>query len=46
MPTGNAWKDIPDAVEVKLKSDTNEMLFRTVNLAGVSGPEYKVTVLR
>jgi hypothetical protein len=38
------WKDVPNVSEVELKNDKNEILFRTVNLAGVTGPEHKVII--
>jgi len=43
MPDGN-WKDVSNAVEVALKKDKNEIVFRTVNLAGVTGPEHKIII--
>jgi len=45
MPDGS-WKDISTIVETELKKDKNEMIFRTVNLAGVTGPEHRVIVER
>jgi hypothetical protein len=45
LPDGD-WKDIPSTIETKLKLDKNEMVFRTVNLAGVTGPEHKVIIER
>jgi hypothetical protein len=45
MPDGD-WKDIPDSVEVALKKDTNEMIFRAVNIANVTGPEHKIIIER
>ncbi len=38
------WKDVTTNVEVPLKNNTNELLFRIVNLAGVTGPEHKVII--
>ncbi len=40
------WKDISNPVTVSLKSDRNEILFRSTNMAGVSGIPYKVIVAR
>ncbi|HET9485995.1 MAG TPA: hypothetical protein VFO54_01100, partial [Chryseosolibacter sp.] len=40
------WTDVLNPVQVELLRDTNELLFRTVNLAGVSGPEHKVVIAR
>ena len=45
MPDGN-WKDVSNAVEIELKKDTNEFVFRVVNLAGVTGPEHKIIIER
>lgn len=38
------WKDIPATVEWDLKKEKNEMIFRTMNLAGVAGPEHKIII--
>jgi len=40
------WKDVQDSIQVELKNDTNEILFRSVNLAGVPGVESSVIVAR
>lgn len=40
------WKDIPNPVSVALNKEGNELLFRSVNLAGVTGVHYKVIVTR
>lgn len=40
------WKDISNPVTVSLKSDRNEILFRSMNSAGASGIPYKVIVAR
>ena len=45
MPEGD-WKGVPNVVEVELKKDRNEMIFRTINLAGVTGPEHKIIIAR
>ncbi|OFX99143.1 MAG: hypothetical protein A2X05_15305 [Bacteroidetes bacterium GWE2_41_25] len=45
MPEGN-WKDVSNAVEIELKKEKNEIVFRTINLAGVTGPEHKVIIER
>lgn len=45
MPAGE-WKDVTKDVAVELKNDTNELVFRTVNLAGVTGPEHTVIIGR
>jgi len=48
MPDGYpitiGWKDISNSLEMELKKDKNEMIFRTVNLAGVTGPEHKIII--
>lgn len=45
FPDGD-WKDIPGTIETKLKRDKNELVFRTLNLAGVTGPEHRVVIER
>lgn len=45
LPDGN-WKDVSNVVEVDFKKDKNEIVFRAVNLAGVTGPEHKIIVER
>ena len=40
------WKDISNSVELELKKDKNEMAFRTMNLADVTGPEHKIILER
>lgn len=37
------WVPCDSIVEVKLSKDKEEVSFRTVNLAGVGGPEYKMS---
>ena len=43
-PPGSDWKNISDSINVELKKDRNEILFRAVNLAGVTGPEHKIII--
>jgi hypothetical protein len=38
------WEDIPSGIRLALKKDRNEFIFRTVNLAGVTGPEHSVII--
>jgi len=45
QPDGD-WKDVSNVVQAELKKDNNDIIFRTVNLAGVTGPEHKVIVER
>ncbi len=40
------WKDISNPVTVSLKNSRNEILFRSMNMAGVPGIPYKVIVAR
>jgi hypothetical protein len=40
----DSWSDVPASVTVPLESNTAQYIFRTLNLAGVTGPEYKLTV--
>ena len=39
-----AWKNIPDSVDLPLTSDRNELTFRVVNSAGITGPEHKIII--
>jgi hypothetical protein len=43
---GGDWKDIPGSIQIGLKSNKNELLFRAVNVAGVTGPERRVIIER
>jgi hypothetical protein len=45
-PAAAAWKDVSKNLEIELKKDTNELLFRTINIAGVAGPEHKIIIAR
>ena len=45
LPEGD-WKDVSNSLEIELKKDKNEMIFRTLNLAGVTGPEHKIIIER
>lgn len=43
---GGTWKNIPDSVKIDLKKEKYDIVFRTENLAGVTGPENKVIIER
>lgn len=43
MPDG-IWEDVSNNAVKKLKKDKYEWLFRLENIAGVTGPEYKVMI--
>jgi len=45
MPGGN-WSDVSDVIEKELTKDRNEMIFRAVNVEGVTGPEHTVIIER
>ncbi|HRD44587.1 MAG TPA: transglutaminase-like domain-containing protein [Ferruginibacter sp.] len=45
LPDEN-WKDVSDTISIDLKKERYEIIFRTVNLAGVNGPEYKIIFTR
>ena len=45
LPDTN-WRDFSNPAEMELKKDKNEFVFRVVNLAGVTGPEYKILIER
>jgi len=42
-PEGN-WDQVKDSISLELKGEKLELYFRTVNLAGVSGPIHKVLI--
>ena len=44
-PIATGWKDVSNALDIELKKDTTEIVFRVVNLAGVTGPEHKIIIL-
>jgi hypothetical protein len=39
-----SWKDVSAKVETALKNNKNELIFRTVNIVGITGPEHKVII--
>ncbi len=43
---GGMWENIPDSVEIDLKREKYEMVFRAENLAGVTGPEHKIIITK
>ena len=43
---GGEWKDVSNNLQIELTQDRNDFIFRTVNLAGVTGPEHKVIIER
>lgn len=45
MP-GSCWNDVPGIVEMELKNNRNEIIFRTINIAGVTGPEHTIIIDR
>jgi hypothetical protein len=42
----NDWMDVSNSVKLTLEKDSNEILFRSMNAAGVAGPEHKVVIAR
>jgi hypothetical protein len=40
----SSWRKVPSTIEVDLSGDREELVFRAVNLAGVSGPEHKIVI--
>jgi hypothetical protein len=46
LSSENEWQDVRDSLELELSSDRNEISFRTVNLAGVTGIPSKIVVAR
>jgi len=45
LPDGT-WKNVPDSIEINLKKEKYEIVFRAENLAGVTGPENKIIIER
>ena len=39
-----AWRPCADRLDLKLPANGIELTFRTVNLAGVTGPEHRVVI--
>ena len=42
----DSWQATTDSLVTTLKGDGHEWVFRTVNLAGITGPEHKVIIKR
>ena len=38
------WKNVEAKLDVPLEKDRNELLFRVINTAGITGPEHKVII--
>ncbi len=45
LPDGK-WRNVTDSVEIVLNKERYELIFRTVNLAGVTGSEHKIIIAR
>lgn len=45
LPDGE-WKNIPDSVEIDLRQEETKIVFRVMNLAGVTGVEHKIMIAR
>ena len=45
LPEGE-WKDVPAFVVLEVGDDKKEIVFRVINLAGVTGPEHRIAVAR
>jgi transglutaminase superfamily protein len=43
---GENWKDIPANIDLLLEKNKNEFVFHSVNLAGVAGPDHRITIER
>lgn len=41
---GNNWESVDSDIEIELKDKKHELVFRAVNLAGVTGPEHKIVI--
>lgn len=44
LVSGNAWQKVDDKFEFELTGERHQLVFRTVNIAGVSGPEHTVII--
>ena len=42
--TSDNWQKVDETITIDLIKEKHELLFRTVNLAGVSGPEHKIVI--
>jgi hypothetical protein len=40
------WRQVDESCSMELKKKRHELTFRTLNLAGVSGPEHKIVIIR
>lgn len=40
------WQEVPSRVEIEITRDNEEFTFRTINLAGVAGPEHTIVIAR
>ncbi|MCA1761135.1 MAG: hypothetical protein LC658_15310, partial [Bacteroidales bacterium] len=38
------WQKVDETISINLSKDKHELLFRTMNLAGVNGPEHKIII--
>jgi hypothetical protein len=45
MPDGD-WKDVSNVLNIDLKKNKEEFVFRTINLEEVTGPEHKIIIGR
>jgi len=41
----DSWGPVKDTLEITLEDEKHEILFRTVNLANIAGPEHKVLIM-
>jgi hypothetical protein len=40
------WKQVDESFSIDLKRRRYELILRTMNLAGVTGPEHKIVISR
>ena len=40
------WENTSDTVEIDLKKEENELVFRSMNFEGVTGPEHKIIIAK
>lgn len=44
--SGGEWKDVDASVEIEINTDREGLVFRVMNLAGITGPEHRITFAR
>jgi len=42
----DGWQEVSSSADIEISGDKEEIIFRTVNLAGVTGPEHRIIIRR